>query len=159
MEGILGYTEDAVVSSDFLTDGRSSIFDANAGIQLNDKFVKVVTWYDNEWGYSCRMVDLAHHMAARDKNLAGTNTLFHKLGGKAAVRAVVDKMYEKIWTDPELIPFFANTNKTRQKLHQARFLTYALGGNIHWDGLDMKAAHAGRGIEAKHFDLVAGYVL
>lgn len=62
MKGILGYTEDEVVSSDFMTDARSSIFDAKAGIQLNDKFVKVVSWYDNEWGYSNRMVDLAHHM-------------------------------------------------------------------------------------------------
>ena len=62
MKGILGYTEDEVVSSDFTTDARSSIFDSKAGIMLNDKFVKVVSWYDNEWGYSNRMVDLAHHM-------------------------------------------------------------------------------------------------
>ena len=62
MKGFLGYTEDEVVSADFTTDARSSIFDAKAGIMLNDKFVKVVSWYDNEWGYSNRMVDLAHHM-------------------------------------------------------------------------------------------------
>lgn len=66
MKGILGYTEDAVVSTDFVSDPLSSIFDAKAGIMLNDKFVKVVSWYDNEWGYSNRMVDLANYMAKID---------------------------------------------------------------------------------------------
>ena len=70
LKGILGYTEDAVVSQDFATDPRSSIFDADAGIALSPRFVKVVSWYDNEWGYSNRMVDLAHFMATRDGNLA-----------------------------------------------------------------------------------------
>lgn len=51
MKGILGYTEDDVVSTDFITDSRSSIFDAKAGIALSDTFVKLVAWYDNEWGY------------------------------------------------------------------------------------------------------------
>lgn len=69
LQGILGYTEDAVVSSDFITDPRSSIFDADAGIALNPRFVKVISWYDNEWGYSNRMVDLAHYMAQQDGNL------------------------------------------------------------------------------------------
>ena len=63
MNGILGYTEDEVVSGDFITDPRSSIFDAGAGIGLNDKFFKVVSWYDNEWGYSNRCVDLMIKMA------------------------------------------------------------------------------------------------
>ena len=58
LKGILGYTEDAVVSSDFLGDPRTSIFDAKAGIQLSPRFVKVVSWYDNEWGYSNRVKDL-----------------------------------------------------------------------------------------------------
>lgn len=58
LKGILGYTEDDVVSTDFLTDPRTSIFDAKAGIALNDNFVKVVSWYDNEWGYSNKIIDL-----------------------------------------------------------------------------------------------------
>jgi len=62
MKGILGYTEDEVVSTDFLGDARTSIFDAKAGIALNDNFVKVVSWYDNEWGYSNKLVDLIQHM-------------------------------------------------------------------------------------------------
>jgi len=62
MKGVLGYTEDAVVSSDFVSDTRSSIFDANAGIALTDNFVKVVSWYDNECGYSNRVLDLIEHM-------------------------------------------------------------------------------------------------
>jgi glyceraldehyde 3-phosphate dehydrogenase len=63
LKGILGYTEDAVVSTDFLGDTRTSIFDADAGIALNDHFVKVVAWYDNEWGYSNKIVDLLQYMA------------------------------------------------------------------------------------------------
>jgi glyceraldehyde 3-phosphate dehydrogenase len=63
MKGILGYTEDQVVSNDFLTDSRTSIFDAGAGISLNDNFVKVVSWYDNEWGYSNKLVDLMVYMS------------------------------------------------------------------------------------------------
>ncbi|CAH0480739.1 unnamed protein product [Peronospora belbahrii] len=62
MKGILGYTEKAVVSSDFIGDSRSSIFDAEAGIALTDNFVKLVSWYDNEWGYSSRVLDLIEHM-------------------------------------------------------------------------------------------------
>jgi glyceraldehyde 3-phosphate dehydrogenase len=69
MKGILGYTEDEVVSADFIHCPLSSIFDAKAGISLNSTFVKVISWYDNEWGYSNRMVDLAHHMAKVDGNL------------------------------------------------------------------------------------------
>ena len=64
--GIIGYTEDPVVSSDFYHDKRTSIFDANAGIMLNDHFVKLVAWYDNEWGYSNKLVDLIKHMASVD---------------------------------------------------------------------------------------------
>lgn len=63
LKGILGYTEDDVVSSDFLGDFRTSIFDAKAGIQLTPTFVKVVSWYDNEWGYSNKVLDLVAHMA------------------------------------------------------------------------------------------------
>jgi glyceraldehyde 3-phosphate dehydrogenase len=63
MKGILGYTEDQVVSSDFVGERLSSVFDANAGVALNDRFVKLVSWYDNESGYSARCLDLITHMA------------------------------------------------------------------------------------------------
>ncbi|ONH72112.1 Glyceraldehyde-3-phosphate dehydrogenase [Pichia kudriavzevii] len=63
LKGILGYTEDAVVSTDFLSDSRSSIFDAKAGILLTPTFVKLISWYDNEYGYSTRVVDLLEHVA------------------------------------------------------------------------------------------------
>src|SRR3954447_18644392 len=66
LKGILGYTDEEVVSSDFITDPRSSIFDAGAGIELNANFFKLVAWYDNEWGYSNRVVDLVMHMARKD---------------------------------------------------------------------------------------------
>jgi len=65
LKGILGYTEDEVVSTDFLGDNRSSIFDAKAGISLNPTFVKLISWYDNEWGYSHRVVDLLVHVAKK----------------------------------------------------------------------------------------------
>ncbi|KAI1301532.1 Glyceraldehyde-3-phosphate dehydrogenase [Halotydeus destructor] len=65
-KGILGYTEDLVVSSDFIGDTHSSIFDAQAGIALNKGFVKLISWYDNEYGYSCRVVDLIKYVSGRD---------------------------------------------------------------------------------------------
>ena len=65
MKGVLGYTEDPVVSTDFTTDPHSSIFDANAGMELNGNFFKVVSWYDNEWGYSNRTIDLILTMVAK----------------------------------------------------------------------------------------------
>jgi len=65
LKGIIGYTEDEVVSTDFLGDTRSSIFDAKAGIALNNNFVKLVAWYDNEWGYSNRVVELLVHVAKK----------------------------------------------------------------------------------------------
>jgi glyceraldehyde-3-phosphate dehydrogenase type I len=67
LKGILGYTDEQVVSSDFTTSSFSSIFDAGAGISLNDHFVKLVSWYDNEYGYSNRVVDLLNYMYTRDK--------------------------------------------------------------------------------------------
>jgi glyceraldehyde 3-phosphate dehydrogenase len=66
LEGILGYTEEEVVSTDFTGDPRSSIFDAGAGIELNSTFFKIVAWYDNEMGYSNRVVDLMLAMAKKD---------------------------------------------------------------------------------------------
>ena len=67
MKGILGYTEDMVVSSDFLGDPRTSIFDAKAGIMLNETFVKLVSWYDNEWGYSNKIVEMIQYLASVNK--------------------------------------------------------------------------------------------
>jgi len=66
LKGILGYTDEEVVSSDFIGDTHSSIFDAKAGIQLNEGFVKLVSWYDNEFGYSNRVVDLAKYVHTRE---------------------------------------------------------------------------------------------
>lgn len=66
LKGILGYTDEDVVSTDFTTDPHSSIFDAGAGMELNSNFFKVVSWYDNEWGYSNRMIDLMLSMAAKE---------------------------------------------------------------------------------------------
>src|SRR5690554_4881516 len=66
LKGILGYIEDAVVSTDFISDSRTCIFDASAGISLNDNFVKLVAWYDNEWGYSNKVVDLIDYISKVD---------------------------------------------------------------------------------------------
>ena len=64
MKGVLGYTDDAVVSQDFVSDTHTSIFDAGAGIELNSKFFKLISWYDNEAGFSNKMIDLAQHVAS-----------------------------------------------------------------------------------------------
>jgi len=69
MKGVLDFTDDEVVSSDFLSCKASSVFDIRAGIALTDTFVKLVSWYDNEWGYSNRLVDLCVHMATTDGNM------------------------------------------------------------------------------------------
>ncbi|MCL1936074.1 MAG: type I glyceraldehyde-3-phosphate dehydrogenase [Defluviitaleaceae bacterium] len=66
LKGILGYTEDDVVSTDFVGESCTSVFDAKAGISLNDNFVKLIAWYDNEWGYSMKVIDLIAHMAKVD---------------------------------------------------------------------------------------------
>lgn len=66
MKGIMGYTEDLVVSQDFVHDPHSSTFDANASISLNSRFFKLISWYDNEWGYSSRLVDLAVFMHGQE---------------------------------------------------------------------------------------------
>ena len=66
MKGILGYTDQPLVSSDFIGDSRTSIFDEKASIMLNDRFIKLVSWYDNEWAYSCKLLDLMAHMNSVD---------------------------------------------------------------------------------------------
>ena len=66
LKGIVEYVDEPVVSSDFTTDMHTSIFDAKAGIMLTDTFVKLVAWYDNEWGYSNKLVDLVCYMAQKD---------------------------------------------------------------------------------------------
>jgi glyceraldehyde 3-phosphate dehydrogenase len=65
LKGIMGYTDEDVVSSDFIGESKTSIFDAKAGIALSDTFVKLVAWYDNEWGYSCKVLDFIAHMATK----------------------------------------------------------------------------------------------
>ena len=72
MKGILGFCEEDIVSTDLLGDQRSSIFDKKAGIGLSDTFVKLVSWYDNEFGYSCRVVDLIDFMQSKDKSSSST---------------------------------------------------------------------------------------
>ena len=62
MQGVMGYTEDAVVSQDFVSETNTSTFDAGAGIELNSRFFKVISWYDNEFGYSNKLVELAIHV-------------------------------------------------------------------------------------------------
>jgi glyceraldehyde 3-phosphate dehydrogenase len=69
MQGVLGYTSDPVVSTDFTGDPHSSIFDATAGMELNSNFFKVIAWYDNEWGYSNRAIDLILTMAAKETQM------------------------------------------------------------------------------------------
>jgi glyceraldehyde 3-phosphate dehydrogenase len=65
-KGVIKYIDDAAVSSDFIGEAATCVFDAEAGILLNEKFVKLIAWYDNEWGYSCKVVDLIAHMAKVD---------------------------------------------------------------------------------------------
>ena len=66
LNGILGYTNEPVVSTDFMGDSRTSIFDAGAGIMLNETFVKIVSWYDNEWGYSSKVIELIEYINSKD---------------------------------------------------------------------------------------------
>merc|ERR1711881_548192 len=90
-KGIVGYTENQVVSSDFVGETCSTVFDAEAGIMLTPTFVKLVSWYDNEWGYSTRLVDLVGTMAAKDgKKLTQEGTVYFT-GRKAVARDVSAK--------------------------------------------------------------------
>merc|ERR1712190_136645 len=80
MKGVLDWTEDEAVSTDFVSCKSSSVFDVGAGISLSDTFVKLVTWYDNEWGYSNRMVDLCSYMKARDTGGVFAKLVFSRHG-------------------------------------------------------------------------------
>jgi len=82
MKGIVAYTEDDVVSTDIIGESCTCVFDAKAGIALNDHFVKLIAWYDNEWGYSCKVLDLIMHMAAVD---SGSATAGSPVVSRAAV--------------------------------------------------------------------------
>merc|ERR1712223_266925 len=83
MKGVLDWTDEEVVSTDFITCKSSSIFDVGAGIALNDTFVKLVSWYDNEWGYSNRLVDLAIYMSQQDARTQGLTLLLPRVGIRA----------------------------------------------------------------------------
>ncbi|KAL4281915.1 hypothetical protein GQ457_03G009030 [Hibiscus cannabinus] len=98
LKGILGYTEDDVVSSDFIGDSRSSIFDAKAGIALNENFVKLVSWYDNEWGYSCRVVDLIVHMASTQAITPQPRVPPEEAGAAVAAESSTGT-WTTVWTD------------------------------------------------------------
>jgi glyceraldehyde 3-phosphate dehydrogenase len=71
-DGVLGYTEEDVVSTDFMSDSRTSIFDAKAGIELSPTFFKIISWYDNEWGYSNKIIDLLVHIKLEEENAVVT---------------------------------------------------------------------------------------
>ncbi|CDW78927.1 globin [Stylonychia lemnae] len=86
-------------------------------------------------------------------------TLYERLGGADAINAVVEGMYQKIFTDEDLIDFFRKTDKPRQLEMQRQFLTYAFGGSSEWHGKSMKESHRGRGITTDDFNKVAGHVV
>jgi glyceraldehyde 3-phosphate dehydrogenase len=83
MKGIIGYTEDDVVSTDMIGEPCTCVFDAKAGIALNDHFVKLIAWYDNEWGYSCKVLDLIMQMAIVD---SGSVTTGKPVGSREAAK-------------------------------------------------------------------------
>merc|ERR1712193_281377 len=98
-KGVVGYTEDQVVSSDFIGETNSTVFDAGAGIMLTPTFVKLVSWYDNEWGYSTRLVDLIACMAVKDgvleKSKAGE--VVPRLQSAARRRLCHPRKYSRNW--------------------------------------------------------------
>ena len=89
MKNIIGYTEDDVVSSDMVGEPCTCVFDAKAGIALNDHFVKLIAWYDNEWGYSCKVLDLIRHMAVVDSGSVTTDT---SVGSREAAKVSCREM-------------------------------------------------------------------
>lgn len=89
MKGVLDWTDEEVVSTDFVSCPASSIFDVKAGLSLNDNFVKLVSWYDNEWGYSCRLVDLCIYMAVQDGNMTRSRGTVCVCGAGNAAHAFI----------------------------------------------------------------------
>ena len=87
-----------------------------------------------------------------------TQTLYERIGGRAALEAVVDEFYRRIVADQQLAPLFAKTDMKKQRGHQVAFLAAALGGPADYRGKDMRAAHVGRGITANHYAAVAGHL-
>ena len=87
-----------------------------------------------------------------------TQSLFHKLGGKPAVTAVVENFYQRLLADDSVAPFFADTDMPKQRSHQIAFVGMALGGPKEYQGMAMRSAHDGRGITDTHFDTVAGHL-
>jgi hemoglobin len=90
--------------------------------------------------------------------LRGVASIYESIGGADAVSAAVDDFYGRVLSDPELAPFFVDSDQRKLRAHQRAFLTAALGGPAAYEGKKMSDAHAGRGIEDRHFDLVAGHL-
>jgi hemoglobin len=90
---------------------------------------------------------------------AAEQSIYDAIGGDTALVAVVDDFYDRVLADPELAGFFAGTSMTRLKGRQVEFFAAALGGPLPYDGASMRDAHRGRGIEQRHFDLVAGHLV
>jgi hemoglobin len=90
---------------------------------------------------------------------AAEQSIYDAIGGDTALVAVVDDFYDRVLADPELAGFFAGTSMARLKGRQVEFFAAALGGPLPYDGASMRDAHRGRGIEQRHFDLVAGHLV
>jgi hemoglobin len=98
-------------------------------------------------------------MTEMSTDLQAQSSIYEIIGGEAALEPVIDDFYDRVLADPELRGFFAGTNMTRLKGRQVEFFAAALGGPQPYSGASLRDAHRGRGIEQKHFDLVAGHLV